>query len=752
MPISPYATIPVATTASITTWADFLANVDYSTSLRTLIYLLRQAELINEIKTYYKAEYLTSYDTPFVDGSVTVNPKDILSSDIQLYREVFSRMISNSPIPNSSTTPLSTFQSLNLNNPSLITLKSDVVASLSTVRPDLLSEAVYLFSLFHMSRMSISENINGTTHFVYEFANIVNSDARPKFTFKRNSSGQLAVLDSNKYKNCFNPIARLGVNIKDDGVECIKDNIKTLLEDSSLIEYDSSLAGMSDTVKTRTCILDFLQSFNIYKDLKLTAEVNQIYRIFVPGASVIPTCTTIAAGNGSDTSAILNRSNFGVSLFQYKYQIPLTPGISIIAGNNVTLSISRNQLVHFNAFGLDKTVNTKISVQYSDILLCFDANMILPLSFSASSSKTPLATSVSDTIVSFISENYTYIYKATNPFDAIAIYDSKYRSLALFNSIGADYVGPVTIKLQPGDDGDKEECPLMINITENGGTITRTESIVLNAVDLFTNDKFEMKKTAVNSLFAGQEEYLNRLIDKLNSGYRFVDPVLQGEFVGVLVSGKLSRIDSDVVANALYKPSTGHMPREVIPSDPEFKGETVYRPLRHSYALFTFDDGRKEIHLKIVSHVSPVVSRLDSRIKEEDIYDTAGNLITDATLKDNLVAEINMDYTIGGYTVNSHQSYNQLLATLRSMGLLEGIAHQLLIKSSYNTSIKTQLASLLSAALSYDKTAEVRKLDLKYQFTKAITYSKYKQLKFYWNNTDPYSAYAESRNDYYHEF
>ena len=217
-------------------------------------------------------------------------------------------------------------------------------------------------------------------------------------------------------------------------------------------------------------------------------------------------------------------------------------------------------------------------------------------------------------------------------------------------------------------------------------------------------------------------------------------------------------VEPEITADIRYIPTNETIENKSDETD--ISQETAYRDLRYSYFKLTTNVEEKKIDIEIESFVSPLISRLDKAYELLDYRAPQQSLPLDFELP--VESEIPTSYinelTLQNYKVegvNWHAdnpqmspkieipSYNQALAMLRSFGLLEAFVIRIRTVMEENMSAYSQeeyerviskLRNLLVyQAVSYDKTAEARGIDTKYQLSEnqCVTYGLYQSLKWY---------------------
>lgn len=251
----------------------------------------------------------------------------------------------------------------------------------------------------------------------------------------------------------------------------------------------------------------------------------------------------------------------------------------------------------------------------------------------------------------------------------------------------------------------------------------------LTLKNLFDDDKFEVKTNT--SMFDMKLNALEKIRDIIKNGsFQVNPPIIEGRYIGKYDYKK-------VEVNKDYIPSPNSKEKE------RSGLHKIDKNIRYSEAIIQLDEVQNKINITIWSTTSPVWSRLDERLCVTNIDENKNSF------NNNVLKRLNDNYT------NTHKIlvkngklipiYNQPLAMLRSMGVLEAIAKKLY--SMEETSfMKEKMKNMLNSAFAVDKSAESREdSDTSYQLENTISYATYKSFKWYKDDAD-YNQYDHSIN------
>ena len=280
---------------------------------------------------------------------------------------------------------------------------------------------------------------------------------------------------------------------------------------------------------------------------------------------------------------------------------------------------------------------------------------------------------------------------------------------------------------------NQDEIFVMMNISQ---TVEKKDSIFLKLEDIFSNNKFEVKESIANDFFSDSTnlEKFNDIIVFLETANNpCIETKIKGYYVGIYtIYGQ--------GVNADIKPIVKNNQCDERTYDKE--GD---EKLRYSYVFIQLDKKANKITIEIWSTTSPLRSRLDNDLIPAYLNENGDNI-------DSSVLEtLNDKYT------NSHKIlvedgklipiYNQPLAMLRSMGVLEAIAKQIIKNTTNNVEVVQEaMNKMMNNAIAEDESWEIRgKIGENYQVPNGINYETYRRFKWY-KNCDEYELYDHSIN------
>lgn len=444
---------------------------------------------------------------------------------------------------------------------------------------------------------------------------------------------------------------------------------------------------------------------------------------------VIENTRFIAVGDGSTTTSLYTIANLGLILFSYK---------SINKNESYTemLPIFQNAVIHITTFGYEEGYTSHFSLSINNKTMKFVVNK----KFSFYKPK------IGNKHVSGLGDFFE---------------DEK--NVKLKNKINET---ELKLTISPACFGKTgiEECMFVISVTNPEPRSKEDITLTISKSDTFDNDKFEVEKDKIDGLFRDkiEQKKLLYLIDLLKEAdetnqWSFNTPSLCGKFVGT--ENKYAELgEPKITADIRYIPTNETIENKSDETD--ISQERAYRDLRYSYFKLTTNVEEKKIDIEIESFVSPLISRLDKAYELLDYRATQDSLPPDfelpaeSKIPTSCINELTLqNYKVEG--VNWHAdnpqtspkieipSYNQALAMLRSFGLLEAFVIRIRTVMEENMSAYSQeeyerviskLRNLLVyQAVSYDKTAEARGIDTKYQLSEnqCVTYGLYQSLKWY---------------------
>lgn len=528
-------------------------------------------------------------------------------------------------------------------------------------------------------------------------------------------------------------------------------------------EYDNEIAKNKNRGNYiySNRIIDKLEKLIRVEKSKIISEISScLFEIFLPDINDKPTTYFIAAGGGSKTKGLFGINNAGVLFFNYE-----TNNTNHVAGSitcnrvnifrNENLKKAKNQKIHLSAYGNDFPSPSTISF--------IDNSGNLQLTFKQNTNSTELNDvdnkhKISNLTSSpFLSKkiqlnqpipNDTTIgYYNKNNFKEIEILDQ---------SITDFYIEYIAA----GTEISKDEVLLLVNIVED--LKPEEITVIISLDDLYDNDKFEITIDKINRLFTSEEDKLKiqQIVAFIAGGAIINTPQLYGNFIGESASSSINAPkvipDEDFKFNVY--PNDGPTNYEGTEDDDH------YEPLRYSFAKITAT--ATNVNIQIDSWVSPLRSRLDKRFTNDDYRTTTNYATFSSIFAPNPIPSrfpdiftqpdinlLNDNYTLAPGTNQANwlyylftdpddntttkiRSYNQVLATLRSFGLLEAVCYRIFDMGDQDVVLGNKLIQLLnnSNTESIDRGATVRLLPTtpNKNLSNTINYSQFNAFKWYW--------------------
>lgn len=558
---------------------------------------------------------------------------------------------------------------------------------------------------------------------------------------------------------------------------CMNDGIRKNDETEKILKYNQNDLNnaIASNNKNRLKFIDNI-IFNLESQLSQVKEeiINEIatclFQSLLPKIKTKPQTFFIACGGGSGTHGLFAINNLGVIFFNYKLKYFFKDGFGLVPSsennlNNRTFIKSKSQTIHMSGFGNDFSTPSRVVLSSIKDGLTFHFNHVegppnsinlISINPSNGINKTliPIPPLPAEQYISYTFNkgevkdigNYN-----KNNFKELRFDDGKTFEFNIeYSSAEQSYNNVLT----------HDEILLLFNVvTEVTDSIDKPVEVIISLDDLYDNDKFEITKDKINTLFSSEEDKLKveKIIAFINGGAVINTPDLYGNFIGQqplsYSAGEAKIIPHEGFDLETY-PGINPLPNlyEGVKDD-----EDDSQHLRYSYAKITAD--ASSIDVEINSWVSPLRSRLDKRFTISD-YRTATNyglfpggtppagFPDNTTLPD--ITNLNDNYTLAPGSVMANwlyylytnptntsstpiRSYNQVLATLRSMGLLEAMCYRIFDISDSDPLIGTKLNQLLtnSSTVSKDRGATVRFLPSNKNLPNTINYAQYNAFKWY---------------------
>jgi len=625
-------------------------------------------------------------------------------------------------------------------------------SSVATHRGDLIYDRIHNGTMYDKRTVSIANDpMHIYTRFKDLFTKTDTNGNNPRFVPSTEDEWV-------EFAKIFDPKLKIGEEFSNDSTKLRMLNLMKKGNVSGNTDPKVFDTGNNNTITgddLKPIIEVFLKKLDTEKKKIIEWQTGCFYSA-ITGEKQQPKNIMLATGNGSVTKGLIKIENLSIILFSYAFDTSYTAEV-VSKNTNSELSKTPNGILHFNVFAYNNLEKSTVIVKRTsgnpEWTIEFEGNInvnhcLRPVRKSRDSQSgyytipdaySNLDLSTHETLIE--SDKKTDIFWLPSIDEKaikIGTFDREINDLIFANDT-TNF--PLEITLESGN---ADELQLMVNSVQDfRKTDEKTESIIISLSDLFTDDKFEVEKTKIDGLMSSVKDLpkLEKLINLIcNEGYTFNAPSLKGAFVGK-ESDYIDPNGQDVVFDPDYLPSNDPS----IPKHETTMPDSSYSKFRYSFGKITANED-KTIDIEIISFVSPLISRMDKRFTE-GIFQAPYNPPDTNTFNNNYTL-----YPVTGYQVMSSNgqipSYNQALATLRSMGLLEAIAIKM-----YNTSsqeekpvILHKLTTMLCEASSEDKTAEVRGVDIAtYQLSNIITYNNYNHYKWY-SDTDDMKQYYETRN------
>ena len=635
-----------------------------------------------------------------------LNNYDVPRHYDNLYMEVYEKLVES--VDSESIDSTNFKEKLNLRE------INDFSGAFEGISDGILLEACFQFAIFFLCRELIK--ISGYPE------NPLNLDADTLEDVFLHSNAQQNPQTSNEYFERY--VNAIGVRFesekKKDFAECFypigsnNEFKQKIVNACSIKNNENKQTEVMVAIKSET--LDILNgiAISLYKCITNTTGENlnlntQVY----------------ASGDGSETIGFMGIKNLGCFLFPYKNEV-------VINNKN---KITKDNIVHFYAWGYNnfKFSNIEVYIRNNPIWI-FKGNK------NVYNGLRPERKNNITTRSGYKKNIDTYYSTKENEDDVIR---DDYRTKNIYSHMSFDRNtndlsfdkgfknGCMNITLVSAYDeinGKKEydEFFLMANIAQK--KVLSNEMQPLTLKNLFDDDKFEVKTNT--SMFDMKLNALEKIRDIIKNGsFQVNPPIIEGRYIGKYDYKK-------VEVNKDYIPS---------PNSNKTERSSLHKSdknIRYSEAIIQLDEVQNKINITIWSTTSPVWSRLDERLCVTNIDENKNSF------NNNVLNRLNDNYT------NTHKIlvkngklipiYNQPLAMLRSMGVLEAIAKKLY--SMEETSfMKEKMKNMLNSAFAVDKSAESREdSDTSYQLENTISYATYKSFKWYFKDDDK----PENEKDY----
>ena len=460
----------------------------------------------------------------------------------------------------------------------------------------------------------------------------------------------------------------------------------------------------------------------------------------------------LAVGDGSSTSGLLEKNkiddkveNYGVLLFQYPFDDKnFLPDVQRLKKINVT--VEDNSAIHFSIMGIDNAGPVIIAVKINGYYCCFycSAKDIMEDNEKFYEARTIKAI---NNINAFYNSKSHHLYPLDIPFDIndkrklitkeqLTYYDSEKKSFIKQGNIVAYYDENINeLQIKNGQEielalytFDSDEVQLLLNVIE---TTNKTKQVILHLHNLFEDDRFELERTKKAALLDNRKKEFEDIINSIlyNPSNLNVEVILRGNFVGKDTNPKSTQ-ESKLISDKSYYFDIPYSSRKS-----ELAGGDNLEAYKYSYAKIEYNNSRLTINIE--SYVSPVRSRLDRRMQDDNY-----TLLTEEA-KQAKINELNQ-FTLYGNNANSDAyveledhsripSYNPILSAFRSFGVLEAI-RDILIDEAKVLGKTPEEIEAISNVLDIDNRSI--KVDLTKGIAKEIKYTDYNDFKWYRDATE----------------
>lgn len=406
-----------------------------------------------------------------------------------------------------------------------------------------------------------------------------------------------------------------------------------------------------------------------------------------------------ASGDGSESTGFLGMLNLGIFIFPYSNEN--------IEDDSI---VNKDNVVHLYAWGFNSCLFSKIEVTIASTTWNFNGsknifNSIRPErngQTEPNSYRTPrdFNDSIGETIED-LSE--------TSLVEGGFKFNRNMNDLSFNDDFQG---GTMSMKLISGDledHSEKDEFFLIANVANNKIILENGNQIKLVFENLFDDDMFEVKSAKRNSFFEMHEDFLEEVITFIHTNNPYINTKIEGWYIGTYDYLEVSADKSNIPIPSFNKERSKKQ-----------KGDGT---IRYSKAIIQLDRDNNKIDIEIWSTTSPLRSNLKNNINKYK----------------QTTADVNIDFytNIDKYKV---AFYNQPLAMLRSMGVLEAIAKEFCLRDQSDL-MKDKMTKMLRNAESKDKSGKQRGNDhADYQLENTISYATYKSFKWYKNDAD-YNQY-----------
>ncbi len=466
---------------------------------------------------------------------------------------------------------------------------------------------------------------------------------------------------------------------------------------------------------------------DLIKEAQLKADIHEVYDqiqaeiqaaidfeselmkgILLSDITTPSSSTIFAAGQGAKTSSLFGVECLGVPFFKYNLNsdcLPLTE--NQVSGFSVINNVKKN-IVHLLATGIDGEIPSNIEIEKDGLTFKFDVfphtTMSALVNNSIEASPIPSSSANFFLLNDSVSESTSYYKKiiidGVEQNVKVAEYFKQKRDLVFsqfteeeISNYSFPPLSTLNAKIKSGGtDENIEEFQVLLTVFEDefprpklfnadvtyeNNTFQLGDNTTFESPNASSSNVPSINKNSYKNLFSksSDKNTIQFIFDLLKQDFiksspttTLKPPVLTGGFVGKLISGISPRVGPDTSYKQKYTGSGTIDEPSSIPADKK----KMYKMLRYSYAIINIDttltsipgivsDRAYSISLEINSFVSPDKSNLDTHY--------SGDKLTFFNSK------------------KGSGSNNQVLAMLRTFGLLEGIVRKMifLLENDFST-------------------------------------------------------------------
>ena len=496
---------------------------------------------------------------------------------------------------------------------------------------------------------------------------------------------------------------------------------------SPLSTINDFMAGLTEIINTTTDNpKKYIEDFNICNKSLLDDIAQDMFHCFTNGDTMAYGRTyTFSVGEGGKSEGFMGVMNLGLIMFNYTFDEENKTSSKI--SQSLDSKINENDLIHLFTFGYSSNIlsNLKLTIGSNELNFlgsecCYNgirpvrySDYTKPKKYSKDLQNRPK--SERETLNEVLEDKECTVFikkKIPNSQYDIACFNR------LTNNLNSFIQGSLKIYFLTKEfEKHFDEIFLIMNIVHN-----EIQIFDIDIENSFEEDKFEITTQKTNSLFSDvwNRQCLDQIINFLrkNNECEINPPIIEGHYVG---------------KTDYYKHTIAD--KSIIPGDESSVNEDGSEKLRFSKVFIKLDAKTKKITIKIWSTTSPRRSNLKDEFKSPHINENKESVFNTEDIDKYVYKKENSDVVY----------YNQPLAMLRSMGVLEAIAKKL-YRIEQTPFMKEKMKNMLNSAFAVDKSGEARGNDnADYQLKKTISYATYKSFKWYKDEAD-YNRYDHDIN------